>query len=160
MLGTGEAWMQAALTGLELSFSGRAVGVTAFSEELAHWLLAAADYVIVPSRFEPCGLVAQCGVRYGAVPLVTAVGGLKDLVQPGIGYTLSPLSPPGDAFSRRADVESLAELLRRVEMEAGTYTHRIMQRKCMEAELSWKKPAVEWEAVLKKLSRLHIADES
>jgi granule-bound starch synthase len=155
MLGTGEAWIQAALTGLELSFPGQAVGVTAFSEELAHWLLAAADYVIVPSRFEPCGLVAQCGVRYGAVPLVAAVGGLKDLVQPGIGYTLSPLSPPGDALSRRADVDGLAELLRRVEIEAGTYSHRSMQRNCMEAELSWAKPAAEWETAISRLSKKH-----
>ncbi|KAH7621787.1 hypothetical protein Ndes2526B_g02606 [Nannochloris sp. 'desiccata'] len=155
MLGTGESWIQAALKGLELSFQGQAVGVTAFSEELAHWLLAAADYVIVPSRFEPCGLVAQCGVRYGAVPLVAAVGGLKDLVQPGIGYTLRPLRPPGDALSHRADVDGLAELLRRVEMEAGTYTHRSMQRNCMEAELSWKKPAVEWETVIARLSKKH-----
>ena len=49
-------------------------------EELAHWIMAAADFVVVPSRFEPCGLVAQAGVRYGAVPIVCAVGGLKDLV--------------------------------------------------------------------------------
>lgn len=155
MLGTGEAWIQAALNGLELSFPGQAVGVTAFSEELAHWLLAAADYVIVPSRFEPCGLVAQCGVRYGAVPLVAAVGGLKDLVQPDIGYTLPPLRPPNDALSRRADVDNLAELLRRVEAEAGTYSHRSMQRDCMDAELSWKKPAAEWETLIARLSKKH-----
>ena len=155
MLGTGESWIQAALKGLELSFPGQAVGVTAFSEELAHWLLAAADYVIVPSRFEPCGLVAQCGVRYGAVPLVAAVGGLKDLVQPGIGYTLPPLSPPDDPSSRRRDVDGLTELLRRVEMESGTYNHRSMQRSCMEAELSWKKPAAEWETVIARLSNKH-----
>ena len=42
--------------------------------------MAAADYVIIPSRFEPCGLVAQSAARYGAVPIVTAVGGLKDFV--------------------------------------------------------------------------------
>ena len=41
----------------------QAVGLPSFSEELAHWLMAASDYVLVPSRFEPCGLVAQCAVR-------------------------------------------------------------------------------------------------
>ena len=51
-------------------------------EALAHQLLAAADFVLVPSRFEPCGLVAQAALRYGAVPIVTAVGGLRDLVAP------------------------------------------------------------------------------
>ena len=53
-----------------------------FQESLAHQLLAAADFVLVPSRFEPCGLVAQAALRYGAVPIVTAVGGLRDLVAP------------------------------------------------------------------------------
>lgn len=54
------------------------------AEELAHWIMAGADFVVVPSRFEPCGLVAQAGVRYGAVPIVSAVGGLKDLVTPEV----------------------------------------------------------------------------
>ena len=53
-------------------------------ESFAHQLLAAADYVLVPSRFEPCGLVAQAALRYGAVPIVTAVGGLRDLVTPEV----------------------------------------------------------------------------
>ena len=48
--------------------------------------MAAADFVLVPSRFEPCGLVAQAAARYGAVPIVCAVGGLKDLVTPEVGW--------------------------------------------------------------------------
>ena len=55
-------------------------------ESIAHQLLAAADYVLVPSRFEPCGLVAQAALRYGAVPIVTAVGGLRDLVTPEASF--------------------------------------------------------------------------
>lgn len=79
-----QPWMESALEGLSQSFAGQAAGLTTFSEELAHWIMAAADYVLVPSRFEPCGLVAQCAARYGAVPIVTAVGGLKDLVTPEV----------------------------------------------------------------------------
>lgn len=154
MLGTGDAWMEAALGGLERSFPGQAVGITAFSEELAHWLLAAADYVLVPSRFEPCGLIAQCGVRYGAVPIVTAVGGLKDLVQPEIGYTVPPLGPPGDSTAQRADVQRLAQALRLAARESGSETHREMQRKCMGMELSWERPAEAWENILHKAAQL------
>lgn len=55
-------------------------GIAKFDERTAHLLMAAADYVIIPSRFEPCGLVAQSAARYGAIPVVTAVGGLKDFV--------------------------------------------------------------------------------
>ena len=67
--------MEAGLRGLGRSFPGQAAGVAQFSEEMAHWLMAAADFVVVPSRFEPCGLVAPCAARYGALPIVTAVGG-------------------------------------------------------------------------------------
>ena len=84
LLGTGEPWMERALATLSSSFPGRAAGVPKFDELLAHLLMAAADYVIVPSRFEPCGLVAQSAARYGAVPIVTAVGGLRDFVTPEV----------------------------------------------------------------------------
>ena len=154
MLGTGDKWMEAALGGLERSYPGQAVGIIAFSEELAHWLLAAADYVLVPSRFEPCGLIAQCGARYGAVPIVTAVGGLKDLVQPGVGYALQPLGPAGDTQAQRADVQRLAQALRVAAREAGTENHRGMQRRSMELELSWTKPAEEWEEVLYRVATM------
>jgi glycogen synthase len=59
--------------------------IAIFAEELAHWIMAASDFVLVPSRFEPCGLVAQAAARYGAVPIVCAVGGLKDLVTDEVG---------------------------------------------------------------------------
>lgn len=72
--------MEAALEGLELSFPGQAAGLPLFSEELAHWLMAGSDFVLIPSRFEPCGLVAPCAMRYGTVPLVAATGGLQDMV--------------------------------------------------------------------------------
>ena len=70
--------------------AGNAVGIPRFDEGMAHLLMAAADYVVVPSRFEPCGLVAQAAVRYGAVPIVTAVGGLADFVTPAV----PPPAPP------------------------------------------------------------------
>lgn len=74
--------METALREMENECRGKAVGIPLFDEETAHLLLAAADFVLVPSRFEPCGLVAQSGCCYGAVPVVTKVGGLKDLVTP------------------------------------------------------------------------------
>ncbi|GLT69987.1 hypothetical protein SLA2020_420940 [Shorea laevis] len=51
-----------------------------FSEELSHMLYAAADMVLVPSMYEPCGLSQMIGMRYGAVPVVRKTGGLADTV--------------------------------------------------------------------------------
>ena len=80
----GEHWMERCLRQSSQVFPGQALGLPTFSEEAAHQLLAAADYLVVPSRFEPCGLVAPHGQRYGAVPIVASVGGLKDVVTPEV----------------------------------------------------------------------------
>lgn len=67
-----------------------------FSEDFAHRLYAAADAMLVPSRFEPCGLTQLISLRYGTVPIVRETGGLKDTVQPynefdgtGIGFSFA-----------------------------------------------------------------------
>jgi starch synthase len=52
-----------------------------FDEPLAHRLYAAGDFFLMPSRFEPCGLGQMIAMRYGTIPIATAVGGLKDTVK-------------------------------------------------------------------------------
>ena len=153
LLGSGERWMESSLNGLKELYPGRVAGITFFSEELAHWLLAAGDYVLIPSRFEPCGLVAQCAARYGTVPVVAAVGGLQDLVNPDIGLALSAPHPVGNGVGRAVDAKLWASTLRNLAQEAGGPVHRAMQRKCMSLELSWRKPAEEWETILQRLAR-------
>ena len=51
-----------------------------YSEALAHQIYAAADIMLVPSLFEPCGLTQLVGMRYGAIPVVRSTGGLADTV--------------------------------------------------------------------------------
>lgn len=82
--GAGDLWMESVLGKMSSMLPGQAVGLPHFSEEAAHLLLAAADYLLVPSRFEPCGLVALCALRYGAVPIVTPAGGMQDIVTPKV----------------------------------------------------------------------------
>lgn len=152
LLGTGEAWMETALVGLEQSFPRRAVGLTTFSEELAHWIMAASDFVLVPSRFEPCGLVAQAAVRYGAVPIVCAVGGLKDLVTQEVGYTMPAFCLDGTAADHRQNVQHLVRVVRQAASEYGSARYRAMQQRCMAIDVSWEQPAAEWEQLLQKVA--------
>ena len=81
VLGTGEARYEQFFAGLAERFPGRAVFQRGYDEALAHWIEAAADLFLMPSRYEPCGLNQMYSLRYGTVPVVRRTGGLADSVQ-------------------------------------------------------------------------------
>ena len=72
--------MQRGFTGAAAAHPGRIGCVIGYDEALAHLVQAGADAILVPSRFEPCGLTQLCALRYGAMPIVARVGGLTDTV--------------------------------------------------------------------------------
>lgn len=148
MLGEGEAWMEHALKGLQLSHPGEAVGITQFSEDIAHQLIAAADFLLMPSRFEPCGLVAMCAVRYGTVPIVTATGGLADLVNDEVGYTLEPVAISSNAMLRKPAISNLLATLELAICDFGSERHHRRQQHGMRLDCSWALPAQQWEEAL------------
>ena len=107
------------------------------SEQLSHRLIAAADGVLMPSRFEPCGLVQLHAQRYGALPIAHAVGGLRDTVvdcdaqvETGTGFLFDELSP-----------DALVGAVQR----AVTAMHRPswgkLRRRVMRLDHSWESPA-------------------
>ena len=55
--------------------------MASFNDTLAHEILAGSDFLVIPSRFEPCGIVGLAAVRYGTLPIAPALGGLRELVQ-------------------------------------------------------------------------------
>ncbi len=80
LLGTGSPELEAIFMAAMKSHPGR-VGVRiAYDEPLSHLLLAGSDAILVPSRFEPCGLTQLYGLRYGTIPIVARTGGLADSV--------------------------------------------------------------------------------
>jgi starch synthase len=81
-LGTGESGYEQFLTALARSYPTRVHFEHGYSDELAHWIEAASDLFLMPSRYEPCGLNQMYSLRYGSVPLVRRTGGLADSVQP------------------------------------------------------------------------------
>ncbi len=98
-------------------------------------------------------LLLQCAVRYGTVPVVAAVGGLKDLVTPDVGYTLPPLGLSSSAEEHRQNVQNLLSVVRLAASEYGSEGYRGMQRRCMERDVSWGAAAGEWEELLLQLAR-------
>ena len=78
--GTGDAALQAALLEAATQYRGQVAVRLGYDEAFAHQMIAGADALLVPSRFEPCGLTQLYALRYGTVPVVRRVGGLADTV--------------------------------------------------------------------------------
>ena len=103
MLGSGHPNLEQQMKAAERDWPDFFRGVVQFSEPLAHQIMAASDMLLMPSRFEPCGLNQMHAMRYGTVPIAHATGGLQDTVLDvtpfaqgtkahGTGWTFSPAS--------------------------------------------------------------------
>lgn len=94
ILGTGKKALEAQVKNLAKSHPGVAAGVVKFSNPMAHTITAGADFMVVPSRFEPCGLIQLHAMQYGTVPLVASTGGLVDTVKEGVtGFQMGAMDP-------------------------------------------------------------------
>nr|WP_294783744.1 glycogen synthase [uncultured Flavobacterium sp.] len=80
ILGSGKAEIESQLTQLRNDYKGNYNVFISYNEELAHLIYAGSDYILMPSRVEPCGLNQMYAMRYGTVPIVRRTGGLRDTV--------------------------------------------------------------------------------
>jgi len=106
--------------------------------------------MLVPSRFEPCGLIQLHAMQYGTVPVVSSTGGLVDTVKEGVtGFHMGLLDPKEIL---EEDVESLTEACRRAATAFNTPgKFKELVYNCISQDLSWTLPAVKWEGVLEEL---------
>jgi len=148
VLGTGKKTMEKALEALDKKVPN-AAGVVKFSSPLAHYITAGADFLLVPSRFEPCGLIQLHAMQYGTVPVVATTGGLVDTVKEGVtGFHMGAMDPD-DLVS--ADVDAMVATCSEAAAIYGTPQYTTMSAKCISQDLSWKEPAKKWEAVLEEM---------
>ncbi|XP_047315707.1 granule-bound starch synthase 1, chloroplastic/amyloplastic [Impatiens glandulifera] len=152
ILGTGKKSFEKQLEQLEIKYPDKARGIAKFNVPLAHMITAGADFMLVPSRFEPCGLIQLHAMRYGTVPIVASTGGLVDTVKDGFtGFQM------GEAFNvdcetiDPVDVAAVVKSVSRALSTYGTPALTEMIRNCMSQDLSWKGPAKKWEQVLLRL---------
>lgn len=80
ILGSGDPGVEAQLANLNNNFAGYYNSKIGYNEKLSHQMYAGADFILMPSRVEPCGLNQMYAMRYGTIPIVRSIGGLKDTV--------------------------------------------------------------------------------
>jgi granule-bound starch synthase len=148
ILGTGKKSMEKELEKLD-GLSESMAGVVKFSNPIAHFITAGADFLMVPSRFEPCGLIQLHAMQYGTVPIVASTGGLVDTVKEGVtGFHMGAMDP--DTLVQD-DVEAMVDTCAAAAQTYGTPTYTKMSATCIGQDLSWRKPAAKWEAILEEM---------
>ena len=141
VLGSGEAELENGLKGAAMRHPGRVGFVQGYDETLAHLIQGGADVMLVPSRFEPCGLTQLYGLRYGCVPLVSRVGGLADTVIDANEAAIDAGVATGIVFAPATE-EALAEAIRRaIHLYEREKTWKKMQRRGMKSDVSWEASA-------------------
>ncbi|XP_024995253.1 soluble starch synthase 1, chloroplastic/amyloplastic isoform X3 [Cynara cardunculus var. scolymus] len=149
MLGSGEKQYEEWMRATETSFSDQFRGWVGFNVPISHRITAGCDILLMPSRFEPCGLNQLYAMRYGTIPVVHGTGGLKDTVktfnpfaegkgEEGTGWAFAPLTK-----------ECMLDALRvaiRTYREHKTSWEGLMRRG-MERDCSWDNAAVQYEQV-------------
>ena len=147
VLGSGDPALEAAMRDLAQRFPGR-VGVRiGYDEALSRRMFAGGDAVLVPSRFEPCGLTQMYGLRFGTLPVVAATGGLADTVVTANPAALAAGVATGITF-HPTDATAFGQALRRlVALHADGRTWARMQKNAMQAPVGWDASAAEYAAL-------------
>lgn len=155
VMGHGEPRWQQALTALAARFPQQLVYLPSFSDSGTRALLGAADYLLMPSLFEPCGLSQLYAMRYATIPLVTPVGGLKDTVIP-LGPTLDNRDRATGYCANAVSSEALVAMLQRVEREFGDQMLLAqLRRNAMASNFSWDQAASRYRLLYQRACRHH-----
>ncbi|WP_018699453.1 glycogen synthase GlgA [Amorphus coralli] len=152
VLGSGEPALESALSAAASRHPDRIGVQLGYDEALAHLIQAGADALLIPSRFEPCGLTQLCALRYGAIPVAARVGGLSDTIvdtnemarRAGVGTGVL-FSPVGREPFEQA-------LVRTCELYRSPATWRRMQTNALRTDVGWAGPARTYADLFRQLA--------
>lgn len=152
LLGSGDAVLEARARAAAAAHPGRVGVAIGYDERLARLIYGGAEIVLVPSRFEPCGLAQLCALRYGAVPIVAHVGGLADTIVDANTMALQAGWGTGLQFSPVSAGMLAATLRRAAALSADPPAWRRVQRNAMATDVSWARSAARYTALLRNLA--------
>jgi starch synthase len=151
LLGSGERWLEGGFAAAAGRAPQRIAATIGYDEALAHLLQGGADALLVPSRFEPCGLTQLCALRYGAIPVVARVGGLADTVT-----DIDDASPPdagtGLQFTPVTRAMLEAAILRSTALWRDRRRWRRVQANAMATDVGWGAAARRYAALFREVA--------
>jgi starch synthase len=144
VLGAGDPALEAGFTAAVAAHRGRIGVYIGYDEAVAHLMQAGSDVVLVPSRFEPCGLTQLCALRYGAIPVVSRVGGLADTIIDANEMALAAGVATGIQFAPPTSAALEAAINRAAQLFAQPAVWQRMQRNAMAADVSWDRSGTQY----------------
>jgi starch synthase len=139
ILGSGDKGIEQELVTLKEQYPGQCNVFIGYNEELAHHIYAGADFLIMPSRVEPCGLNQLYALRYGTVPIVRSTGGLKDTV-----IDFGETNGYGIRFDNSNIDEAAHAVYRALELYSNKPHFTKVRQLMMQLDFSWDKSAQEY----------------
>jgi len=153
VLGSGDPGLEAMMRTLAARHPGRVAVRIGYDEALSHRMFAGGDAVLVPSRFEPCGLTQMYGLRYGTLPVVAAVGGLADTVITANPAAIAAGVATGITF-QPTDAVAFGQALRHLlTLHADPALWGRVQRNAMRQPVGWQASAAAYAALYESLRR-------
>lgn len=151
VLGSGEPAYEEMVRDLADRFPGQCRAVLGYDEALAHRLIAGADFILLPSMYEPCGLAQIYALRYGTVPIVRAVGGLNDTVRDFAGDNPEGLWDTGFKFSQFQAKALVLAVRRAVDLFACPDDFQALVQAGLKEDFSWDSSARQYLELFKKV---------
>jgi starch synthase len=142
ILGSGDPDLEDAARRLQTDFPDRVRAIIRYDAALGRLLYGGSDLLLMPSRYEPCGLAQMIAMRYGCIPLVRATGGLKDTVCDG---------KTGFLF-QEAETGSMVDGLKRaLDVYTNPEKWQCIQRNGMIEDFSWSRSARRYASLYRSL---------
>ena len=151
VLGSGDSDLESGFRYAASVNPGNVAVYVGYDEALSHRVMAGADVLLVPSRFEPCGLTQLYALRYGTLPLVRRVGGLADTVVDTTPETLGADRATGFVFDEPSRYALGARIRDACAFYHDTEAWQRVQRRGMVQDFSWEDSAANYEALYRSL---------
>jgi len=155
VLGTGDPALEDDIIAAAGLHPGRVAAMISYDETLAHLVQGGIDALLVPSRFEPCGLTQLIALRYGTLPVVARVGGLADTVIDANEMALAAGTGTGIQFAPVTASALEIAIDRAATLARDTKTWRRLQAHAMATDVGWERPAKQYAALFRDLVAQH-----